>query len=75
MIPAELAAAAAGCGVQAAAMLVEPDRTGLLGLTALVRSGQLRVRVERTFILEEVAEAHKYVETGRVTGKVVLAMV
>jgi NADPH:quinone reductase-like Zn-dependent oxidoreductase len=74
-IPAGLATVAAGRGVRAAAMLVEPDRIGLLGLTALVKSGQLRVRVERMFLLEEAAEAHKHVETGRVTGKVVLTMV
>jgi NADPH:quinone reductase-like Zn-dependent oxidoreductase len=56
-------------------MLVEPDRIGLLGLTDLVENGRLRVHVDRTFPLAEVAAAHELAETGHVTGKLVLTLV
>ena len=73
-IPEELEQDAAARGVRTGRMLVEPDRIGLLGLTQLVESGQLRVHVERTFPLEEVAEAHRVGETSRATGKLVLTL-
>lgn len=74
-VPAELERAAGERGVRTARMLVEPDRIGLLGLTELVETGRLRVHVERTFGLAEVAEAHRLAETGHVTGKLVLTVV
>jgi NADPH:quinone reductase-like Zn-dependent oxidoreductase len=55
-------------------MLVEPDRVGLEGIAALVESGALRVEVSRTFPLEQAAAAHRYVEAGHTTGKVVLTV-
>jgi NADPH:quinone reductase-like Zn-dependent oxidoreductase len=73
-VPDELALAADERGVRTARMLVEPDRIGLRGLTDLVESGKLRVHVEQTFPLEQVATAHELVEAGHVTGKVVLTM-
>jgi NADPH:quinone reductase-like Zn-dependent oxidoreductase len=74
-VPDELMRAAEQRNVRTASMLVEPDRIGLLGLTDLVEAGKLRVHVERTFPLEQVAKAHELVEAGHVTGKVVLTMV
>ena len=73
-IPDELERAADERGVRTARMLVEPDRIGLRGLTDLVEAGKLRVHVEQTFPLEQVAKAHELVEAGHVTGKVVLTM-
>lgn len=66
--------AAAGRGVRTADILVEPDRIGLLGLVELIAANQLRVHVEQTFPLEEVAKAHELGESGRVSGKLVLTL-
>lgn len=74
-VPDELRHAAEERNVRTANMLVEPDRIGLLGLTDLVETGKLRVHVQQTFPLEEVAKAHELVQAGHVTGKVVLTMV
>lgn len=73
-IPDDLRDAADERKVRTAELLVEPDRVGLLGLTALVDAGSLRVHVDKTFPLEQVADAHRLVEEGHVTGKVVLTM-
>jgi NADPH:quinone reductase-like Zn-dependent oxidoreductase len=61
-------------GVTTRWMLVEPDRTGLREIAALVTSGDLRVHVERVVPLAEAAEAHRHGERGRTTGKIVLAV-
>ncbi|WP_284746914.1 NADP-dependent oxidoreductase [Amycolatopsis sp. RTGN1] len=55
-------------------ILVEPDRGGLTGLVELIEAGQLKVRVEQTFPLEDAAKAHELGESGRVSGKLVLAV-
>ena len=73
-IPDDLRAAAEHRNVRTAQLLVEPDRVGLLGLTDLIEAGRLRVHVDKTFPLERVADAHRLVEEGHVTGKVVLTM-
>jgi NADPH:quinone reductase-like Zn-dependent oxidoreductase len=73
-VPEDLERAAVERGVRVGRLLVEPDRIGLLGLTDLVENGKLHVHVERTFPLEDVAAAHRLGETGRVTGKLVLAL-
>lgn len=73
-VPEDLGRDAEARGVRTAEMLVEPDRIGLLGLTDLVERGLLRVDVEQTFPLEEVAAAHRLGDAGRVTGKLVLTI-
>ncbi|MGW5745970.1 NADP-dependent oxidoreductase [Amycolatopsis sp. NPDC003861] len=65
---------AAENNVRTKRILVEPDRGGLAGLVELIEAGQLKVRVERTFPLEDVAEAHELGESGRVSGKLVLTV-
>jgi len=65
---------AAAHGVRGAALLVEPDRAGLEGVTALVEAGLLRPRVEQVFPLEQAARAHELIETGRTRGKIVLSV-
>ncbi|GAA4065348.1 zinc-binding dehydrogenase [Actinomadura miaoliensis] len=47
---------------------------GLEALAGLVRAGSLKVHVDRTFPLEDAAEAHRLVARGRTTGKVVLTV-
>jgi NADPH:quinone reductase-like Zn-dependent oxidoreductase len=60
------------CGLRGTNFLVEPDSVGLEGLAALADHGQLTVHVEKTFPLEQAAEAHELGEEGRTKGKLVL---
>jgi NADPH:quinone reductase-like Zn-dependent oxidoreductase len=53
-------------------ILVEPDCSGLLSLSALVESGQLKVEVEQTYPLSRLAEAHRRGEEDRARGKIVI---
>ncbi|MBB5853298.1 NADP-dependent oxidoreductase [Amycolatopsis umgeniensis] len=69
-----VAAKAGKLGVRTSGMLAEPDQLGLLALTELIEKGELRVHVEQTFPLEDVAKAHEVGEGGRVTGKLVLTV-
>lgn len=61
-------------GVRAVFMLVEPDQQGLREISALVEDGRLRVIVDTVLPLEQAAQAHTLGETGRTTGKIVLAV-
>jgi NADPH:quinone reductase-like Zn-dependent oxidoreductase len=69
---AELAGKAEAAGIHLVGVTVEPDYVGLETLTALVENQQLSVHVDRTFPLEEAPDAHRLIESGHVTGKVVL---
>jgi NADPH:quinone reductase-like Zn-dependent oxidoreductase len=59
-------------GLRFAGIIVEPDQVGLDCLVALVEAGQLRIDIEKVFPLEEAAAAHKLLEDGHVTGKLIL---
>lgn len=59
-------------GIRTGFTLVEPDRAGLLAITELVESGQLRVEIAEVFPLAEAAMAHRLGESNRTTGKLVL---
>jgi NADPH:quinone reductase-like Zn-dependent oxidoreductase len=45
---------------------------GMTALLALAREGKIRPPAVRSFSLREAAEAHRWIETGRSTGKLVL---
>ncbi|MEF3402303.1 NAD(P)-dependent alcohol dehydrogenase [Agromyces sp. CCNWLW203] len=47
-------------------------RAGMERLAALAESGALRPVIDRVFDLDEIVEAHRYVDTGRKRGSVVL---
>src|SRR5207237_408369 len=68
---AELAARTTAAGRRFKGISVEPDGPALATLAALVDSGVLRVHVEQSFPLEQVAKAHELVASA-VRGKVVL---
>lgn len=54
--------------------MVKPDGAGLRQLAAWLADGTLHPCVDRVYPLERAAEAHRYVETKRARGKVVLAV-
>jgi NADPH:quinone reductase-like Zn-dependent oxidoreductase len=61
--------------VRVTGILVEPDRTGIEAIAALVEDGALRVHVAETFPLEQAARAHELGESGRTGGgKLVLTI-
>lgn len=68
----EVKRAAARMGVKVSEPLVEPDGCGLEKISRLVEAGQLKVDVAATFPLERADEAHRRLEAGGVSGKIVL---
>ena len=59
-------------GVSEQRHLVRPDAASLEELAALVLSGTVKPAVERVYPMTEMAAAHARLETGRVSGKLVL---
>lgn len=55
-------------------VVVRSRRKQLDWLRRQIDAGALRVIVDRSFALEDAAEAHRYIETKRARGKVVLAV-
>jgi NADPH:quinone reductase-like Zn-dependent oxidoreductase len=55
-----------------AGILVEPDLVGLEALDHLIEQGQLQVRVDEVFGLDQVADAHRLAESSHGGGKIVL---
>jgi NADPH:quinone reductase-like Zn-dependent oxidoreductase len=56
----------------AQAMRALPSGDNLAELARLVGSGQLRIEVQETFALEQIAAAHRLLEGGHVRGKLVI---
>lgn len=73
-VDADLAARAAARGIRADFMLVEPDQAGMRAVRDLVESGRLTPTVEAVLPLAEAAKAHELSESGRTSGKIVLAV-
>ncbi|MER7789586.1 NADP-dependent oxidoreductase [Streptomyces sp. NPDC097640] len=68
----EVRAKAQQRGIRFADVTVTPTAKDLADLIALALRGQLRVAIQQTLPLPEVAKAHELSETGRVKGKIVL---
>ena len=66
--------AAAAAGVRAGRIIVEPDRVALEGVAAMLGAGTLTVKVDRTYPLVQVAQAHAAGERGETFGKLVLTV-
>ena len=52
--------------------LVKPDGARLAQLTTMIEAGNVKPVIDRVFPLADVAEAHRYSETERARGKLVL---
>ncbi|WP_307836594.1 NADP-dependent oxidoreductase [Paractinoplanes durhamensis] len=75
IVPPDLAAKAGDRQIRVTpAILVDPDGPGLNRLANLADSGELVVAVEKTFPLEQAAQAHRLGEQNHVTGKLVLTI-
>jgi NADPH:quinone reductase-like Zn-dependent oxidoreductase len=61
-------------GLRALRYTVEADGNELAEIAKLVAAGQVRPHVEKTYPLEQAAEALKAVEQGHSVGKVVLTV-
>jgi NADPH:quinone reductase-like Zn-dependent oxidoreductase len=59
-------------GVRYAMVLRKPDGNTLARIGDLVDVGHLRPIIDRELPLTEIAEAHRYGETGRARGKIVI---
>ncbi|MCA8829582.1 NAD(P)-dependent alcohol dehydrogenase [Hymenobacter pini] len=66
---------AAALSTKSAHMFFAKERgTDLALISAWLQAGTLRVIIDKTFPLQETAEAHRYSETGRAAGKIVLTV-
>ncbi|MEH6825516.1 MAG: zinc-binding dehydrogenase, partial [Motiliproteus sp.] len=71
---AQVIEAAEARGCRAASVRVMPNGEQLAQLLALMEQGALRLQVDRLLPLQDVAEAHRYSETGRARGKIILTL-
>ena len=55
-------------------LFMHPSGSELAQLAELIEQGKLKVTIDRTYPLANIAEAFAYVESGRAKGKVVVAM-
>lgn len=55
-------------------MMAQPSTSDLSLLAGMVESGKLKVVIDRTYPLEQVPEAVRYVEEGHAKGKVVITV-
>lgn len=51
-------------------VIVKPDVKGLKNIKDLIEAGSIRSTVSKTFVLDDLEEAHNYLETGITRGKI-----
>ena len=70
----DLAAAAQNAGVRAEGVMVSPNGTALREIAGWIDSGRLVATVSETYDISDVRAAHRSLDTGRTTGKIVLTI-
>ena len=61
-------------GVRLEGVLVRPSGPDLEEIGAWISAGEVKPVVDRTYPLSDAAEAHRYVETKRTRGKLLLVV-
>lgn len=61
-------------GFEATGMLVDPNPEQLDALVYMVSVGLLKTEIQHVYPMDNVADAHRQIETGRTRGKVLLDM-
>jgi NADPH:quinone reductase-like Zn-dependent oxidoreductase len=56
-------------------MLLKTDPVDLEYIRSLIEAGKIKPVIDRTYSLENIAEAHHYVEQGHAKGKVIIKIV
>jgi NADPH:quinone reductase-like Zn-dependent oxidoreductase len=55
-------------------IMCKPGRNDLDVLVEMVNKGKLKPYLDKTYLPEEASQAHQYIETGRVKGKLIIKM-
>jgi len=69
-----LATMPAGVTYQEAAPSTEGSHYALAHIRELMESGKFKPVIDRTYPLDQIVEAYRYVETGQKTGNVVISL-
>lgn len=55
-------------------MLMHSDGEDMKKLAAMLQEGSLKVHVDKTFLFDQIPEAHNELENGKVRGKIVITL-